>query len=83
VDDVYVRDLATGVTLRASVSISGEAPIGASVDPSVADDGTVAFRATSDDVCFGDGNGFDDIVVRRGSTTLPVSASFRGRRRTD
>lgn len=78
VDDVYVRDLQSGVTLRASVSASGGSPVGACVDPAVADDGSVAFRATSDDVCPGDANGIDDIVVRRASATLAVSVAPGG-----
>ncbi len=61
--DVYVRDLETGVTTRASQPAFGGTSNGHSVHPSVANDGTVAFRTAATSLFTGDTNGLDDIVV--------------------
>ncbi len=71
--DIFVRDRATGVTERVSVSSSGGQGTGTSRDPSLSADGRfVAFASTSANLVSGDTNGAQDIFVRdrlTGATT--------------
>jgi hypothetical protein len=67
---VYLRDLLTGDTYLVSrVGASGTAVIASEVRPSVADDGSVAFVATSSALIAGDTNASADVFVRRTPTT--------------
>lgn len=78
--DVFVRDLQTGRTVRASVSTSGVAGTGPSSDPSISTSGRyVAFTSTARLVP-ADTNSWPDIYVRdlvAGSTRL-ASVSTAG-----
>ena len=79
--DVYLRDQQTGVTRLVSVATTGNAGNGASVEPSVSDDGRfVAFASTSSDIVSGDNNGDSDVFVRDMflNTTTLVSANVLG-----
>ncbi len=63
--DVYIRELATGVTRRLSVDSAGGDTNGESTSPSVSADGRyVSFWSTATDVVIGDTNGLPDIFVR-------------------
>jgi Tol biopolymer transport system component len=72
--DVFVRDLDTATTVRASVATDGAQSNGASLLPSISADGqVVAFPSRSTNLVPGDDNGFPDIFVRNrteGTTTL-------------
>src|SRR5919201_3693062 len=58
--DVFVRDLASGITLRASVAMDGGDPNGASQLPAISPDGSdVAFASKASDLVAGDGGGWD------------------------
>ncbi len=81
VDDVFLRDRAAGVTLRASLGpplgfglfVQGNAE---SYGASVSDDGRwVAFETTSDNLVSLDGNGVEDIFVRDMLNGVTVVAS--------
>jgi Tol biopolymer transport system component len=64
VDDVFVRDLVAGTTLRASVSFSGGEGDQSSVAPAISGDGrTVAFVCLSEILIPGDSNLVRDVVV--------------------
>jgi Tol biopolymer transport system component len=64
-DDIFLRDLQAGTTVRASVDTAGGDPDGGSEDPSVNGDGRyVAFRSSASDLVPSDGNGVEDIFVR-------------------
>ena len=71
--DVFVRDLTTGVTGRASLDNSGQGLDGASGSPSISGDGRyVAFQTTAR-ITAVDDNSFTDVYVRdmvAGTTTL-------------
>lgn len=66
-DDVYVRNLTTGTTILASVNTGGTASgNGFSTDPILSADGsTVVFRSQATDLAPSDGNGIEDLYVRR------------------
>ncbi|GIU84059.1 MAG: hypothetical protein KatS3mg008_0834 [Acidimicrobiales bacterium] len=72
--DVFIRDLASGVTRLVSRDSAGGPTNGSSFDPVVSDDGRfVAFRSDATDLVSGDTNGRFDIFVRdlsTNSTTL-------------
>jgi Tol biopolymer transport system component len=62
--NVFVRDLSTGATRRASSSLTGAAPHGSSSGPSISGDGRfVSFESTAPDVVSGDTNGVRDAFV--------------------
>ncbi len=74
--DVFVRDLQTNTTVRASVDTTGGDPDGGSQHPSISADGRyVAFRSTATDLVAGDGNGMPDVFVRDLQTNTTVRAS--------
>ena len=80
---VYLRDLTTGDTFLVSrVGATGTAVIASDIRPSVADDGSVAFVATSSALVSGDTNASADVFVRRTPTTtgsnVRVSLSAAG-----
>jgi putative cell wall-binding protein len=79
--DVFVRDMASGVTTAVSVTPAGRVGDLDSSRPCISDDGRfVAFVSKADDLVPGDRNGADDIFVRdldRGVTER-VSRSWSG-----
>jgi Tol biopolymer transport system component len=79
--DVFVRDLRTGTTVRASVDIDGGDSNGNSGAPSISADGRyVAFDSEASDLVPGDGNSFKDVFVRdlRAGTTVRASVDLDG-----
>jgi Tol biopolymer transport system component len=82
--DVFVHDLATGITTRASVGTGGtqaSGPSGAFRDPGLSFDGRfVAFSSEATDLVAGDTNALPDVFVhdRATSTTTRVSVSSTG-----
>ncbi len=63
--DVFVRDLALGTTLRASVGAGGVEADGASQDPALSANGAhVAFVSEATNLVAGDANGLGDVFVR-------------------
>ena len=63
--DLFVRDLMTGTTVRASVSPSGADPDGVSQQASVSSTGRyVAFLSFASNLVDGDDNGLADVFVR-------------------
>jgi Tol biopolymer transport system component len=84
-EDVFVRDLVSGTTVRASVSVDGGDPNGDlywnSYAASINADGRyVAFASFADNLVEGDGNGTDDVFVRDliAGTTTRVSIDMHG-----
>jgi Tol biopolymer transport system component len=80
-DDVFVRDIATGVTERVSVSSAGEQADGTSSRPDISGDGRfVAFDSTADNLVPGDTHPSFDVFVRdrESATTTLVSEAFGG-----
>jgi Tol biopolymer transport system component len=78
--DVFVQDLVTGTTVRASVDTQGGDPNGESVFPSLSADGRyVAFRSDASDLVVGDGC-CHDIFVRDlvAGTTVRASVDTDG-----
>lgn len=79
--DVFVRDLSTGSTERASVSGAGAQANAESREPSISGDGTlVAFSSLASNLVGGDSNGAFDIFVRdlSAGTTRRVSLTNAG-----
>lgn len=63
--DVFVHDLASGSTVRVSVSASGVQGDRRSLAPAIAADGhTVAFVSSARNLVSGDTNGLPDVFVR-------------------
>lgn len=80
-EDVFVRDLQTGVTTRVSVATGGAQSDGPSVEAAISADGhTVAFRSDAANVVPGDTNGASDVFVRdlRTGVTTRVSVATSG-----
>lgn len=68
-EDVFVRDMSLGKTLRVSVSSLGQQLDYSSIFPALSADGrTVAFTTVSRDVVPGDMNEADDVFVNKWST---------------
>lgn len=79
--DVFVRDLALGVTSRVSVSSNGVEGLGDSRDASISPDGRfVAFESLAANLVAGDQNGVLDVFVRDLAlgTTERVSVGLGG-----
>jgi Tol biopolymer transport system component len=79
--DVFVRDIAAGVTTRVSVDTAGGDANGASTSPSISADGRlVAFQSSASDLIAGDGGGKTDIFVRDlvAGTTARASVDVLG-----
>ena len=79
--DVFVRDLATRRTWRASVASSGAESDGSSAKPSISADGSiVAFPSAGSNLVPGDANRAQDVFVRDrdAGTTTRVSQSGAG-----
>ena len=65
VSDIFVRDLATGVTERVSVAVSGAQANGPSASPKISRDGRfVVFKSDASNLVSGDTNGVTDVFVR-------------------
>lgn len=80
-NDIYVRDMLTGVTTRASVDSQGIGGNEASDDPTISDDGRfVAFSSIASNLVPGDTNGSRDVFVhdRQTGVTRRVSVSSLG-----
>jgi Tol biopolymer transport system component len=80
-DDVFVRDLVEGTTLRVSVSTGGAQANDHSTRPSISVDGRrVAFETVANNLVAGDINGFADVFVRdvKAGTTTLVSVNAAG-----
>ncbi len=73
-EDIFVRDLQTGLTIRASVGDTGQQANGSSTNASISADGRyVAFNSAASNLVPADTNGVADIFVRdlvAGTTTL-------------
>jgi Bacterial TSP3 repeat/WD40-like Beta Propeller Repeat len=77
VDDIFVRDLATGTTRLVSVSTNGGSASAASSDPVITPDGRyVVFISAATNLVANDANGIPDVFVRDlvTETTTLVSA---------
>jgi len=80
-EDVFVRDLQTSTTTRASVDTTGGDPNSPSFASSISGDGRyAAFDSSASDLAPGDGNVFEDVFVRdlRANTTTRASLDIRG-----
>jgi hypothetical protein len=79
--DVFVHDMVTGTTTRASVDSSGAQCSGASQSPSISGNGRfVAFQSLAPDLVAGDTNGVNDVFVHDNvtGTTTRVSVDSNG-----
>jgi len=79
--DVFVHDITTGVTTRASVIAHGGQLFNGSINASISGDGRyVAFESGEDRLVPDDENGFEDVFVRdrQTATTRRVSVSAGG-----
>ena len=75
-DDVFVHELATGVTTRVSVSSTGEGSALLARGPSISGDGRfVGFTSLSANLVPGDLNSVDDVFVHDSATATTVRAS--------
>jgi Tol biopolymer transport system component len=80
-EDVFVRDLATGITERVSVSSDGTQANSGSFGGTISADGrVVAFTSYATNLVVGDTNGRRDVFVRTRTTgrTQRVSVSSKG-----
>jgi Tol biopolymer transport system component len=81
VDDVFVRDLATGAIVRASVDAGGLEADGDSYEPVLSADGRyVAFSSEASNLAAGDANQVSDVFLKDTLTgaTILVSANAGG-----
>jgi Tol biopolymer transport system component len=79
--DIFVRDLVTGISVRTSVDTGGGDPNGTSEVPSISADGRyVAFDSLASDLVIGDTNGTFDVFVRDlvAGTTVRASLDMGG-----
>jgi Tol biopolymer transport system component len=81
-DDIFVRDVLTGTTVRVSVSSSGTESNGASLAPAISNKNGVngpyvVFSSTATNLVASDSNGASDIFVRdiAGNATTLVSSN--------
>ncbi len=80
-NDIFVRDLQTNTTVRASVDTGGGDSNGGSLYASISADGRyVTFTSAASDLVAGDGNGTTDVFVRdlQTNTTTRVSVNTTG-----
>jgi Tol biopolymer transport system component len=74
--DVFVHDLAGGITERVSVGSSGQEGVSESYLPAISGDGNlVAFASWSWNLVAGDTNGFDDVFVHDRTTGATTRAN--------
>ncbi len=81
VDDIYVRDVVSGTTIRASVDSTGAQANGASTYSAISGDGRyVVFESVATNLVPGDTNGVGDVFVRDlvAGTTVRVSVGPGG-----
>ena len=81
VSDIFVRDLQTGLTERASLSSSGEQDNTGATLPSISGNGRyVVFQSSATNLVVGDTNGNLDVFVhdRQTGQTIQVSVSSSG-----
>jgi Tol biopolymer transport system component len=86
VTDVFVRDMQTGTTTRASVASGGAEAQGSSSSPSISAGGSlVAFDSLAANLVPGDTNGSNDVFVhdRQTSATTRVSVASGGTQAND
>jgi len=77
-DDIFVRDLADGTTIRVSVGLAGAEANGDSSAPSISADGSkVAFVSSANNLVTGDTNGANDVFVVDVATLGVTRASVR------
>jgi len=79
--DVFVRDLAIGLTSRVSVSSTGVEGNGQCFSASITDDGRwIAFESESSNLVVGDTNGLTDVFLHdtHSGTTKLISMSLTG-----
>ena len=79
--DVFVRDMRTNTTIRASVDTAGGNANGDSFYPTISGDGRyVAFASRATDLVAGDGSAAEDIFVRdlQSGTTTRVTVDTAG-----
>ncbi len=79
--DIFLRDMQTGTTTRVSVNSSSTQGNGASVFPSISDDGRyIAFASSASNLVSGDTNGVQDSFIRDIQTgqTTRVSVDSSG-----
>ncbi len=80
--DVFVRDLSSGTTIRVSIGVAGEEGNGWSNEPSISADGRyVAFLSQASNLIDGDTNSRQDVFVRDLATgqTTRVSVDTEGK----
>lgn len=76
--DVFVRDRATGVTRRVSLTTGGQQANGPSFDPAISADGRhVAFVSAAGNLVAGDSNGTNDVFVRDLANKVTRRVSIR------
>ncbi|MEW6744265.1 MAG: hypothetical protein AB1486_16045 [Planctomycetota bacterium] len=79
--DIFLHDIATGLTTRVSVDSAANQANGRSLRPSISDDGRyVAFESVADNLVAGDSNGVADVFVHDCLTgaTIRVSVGSTG-----
>ncbi len=80
VNDVYFRDLLSGMNRMISIGASGDSPNGASEHPAISGDGArVGFISRASNLVPGDTNGAADVFVR----PVGVNALFRASTKSD
>ena len=78
-DDIFVRDLVSGITIRVSRGMSGAEANGHSSAPSISADGTkVAFVSRATNLVAGDTNNASDVFVVDVATGAVSRVSVRG-----
>lgn len=78
-DDIFVRDMVTGTTVRVSLGLSGAEANGNSSAPAISADGRkVAFASRASNLVAGDTNGASDIFVVDVNTLALARVSVRG-----
>lgn len=79
--DIFVHDLATGITERITNAVGGGDPDNYSADSAISDDGQfVAFLSHANNLTANDGNGFIDAFLndRQTGTTIRISDGTSG-----
>jgi Tol biopolymer transport system component len=75
--DVFLKDLQTGVTVRISTSSAGAQANGDSAAPMISDDGRyVVFRSEATNLAAGDSNGQEDVFAKDLLTGATTAVSY-------
>ncbi|PKQ38049.1 MAG: hypothetical protein CVT59_02115, partial [Actinobacteria bacterium HGW-Actinobacteria-1] len=80
-EDIFVRDVVDGTTVRVSIASDGTEADYGSWDPSISDDGRyVSFTSDATNLVEGDDNGYNDVFVHdlQTGTTTRVSVDAEG-----